>query len=348
MRRGAEAPHAATVPVCLDGTGITSLRRASKSRSIVVRQRIVLERPFKNTHGGFMGVVTTTLRRALVLGVVATLAASGRAGAQSSGQQIEWQVGPVVAKLGTVAELTVPAGYRFTGPDGAKRVMELTQNPASGKEVGILTPAGDSANAWFVIFTFRNTGYVKDDEKDKLDANKILQSISKGTESANDIRRKRGWEPVHVVGWARRPFYNPETNNLTWAIRGRSGDDQSSSDQEAINYSTRVLGRDGTMHVDLVASPEEFDATVDEFEGLMKEFRYVSGHRYSEWREGDPIAEYGLTALIVGGAGAVALKSGLLSKLWKVIVIGVAALLSAARRAIGALFGKKDGATANG
>lgn len=294
-----------------------------------------------------MGVITVTLRRALVLAVATTLTASGRTAAQSSGQEIEWQVGPVVAKLGNVAELTVPAGYRFTGPEGAKRVMELTQNPASGKEVGILTPAGDSTKAWFVIFTFRNTGYVKDDEKDKLDANKILQSISKGTESANDIRRKRGWEPVHVVGWARRPFYNTETNNLTWAIRGRSGDDQS-SEHDAINYSTRVLGRDGTMHVDLVASPEEFDDTVDEFEGLMKEFRYVEGHRYSEWRKGDPIAEYGLTALIVGGAGAVALKSGLFAKLWKAIVIGVAALLGAARRAIGALFGKKDGATSNG
>ena len=294
-----------------------------------------------------MGVINSTLRRALVIGVVLALAANARAGAQSASQEIEWQVGPVVAKLGNVAELTLPAGYRFTGPEGAKRVMELTQNPASGKEVGILAPT-DTNSAWFVIFTFRNTGYVKDDEKDKLDADKILKSISRGTESANDIRRKRGWEPVHVVGWARRPFYNRETNNLTWAIRGRSGDDRSSSEHDAINYSTRVLGRDGTMHVDLVVSPEAFDSTVEEFEGLMSEFTYVQGHRYAEWRQGDPIAEYGLTALIVGGAGAVALKSGLFSKLWKVIVIGVAALLSAARRAIGALFGKKDEATANG
>lgn len=285
-----------------------------------------------------------TRRAALAAGLAVALVAGRRAGAQ----EIEWQVGPTVARLGSVAELTIPAGYRFTGPEGAKRVMELTQNPASGKEVGILAPArGDSSEAWFVIFTFRNTGYVKDDEKDKLDAEKILKAISRGTESANSIRRKRGWEPVHVVGWSKRPFYNPETNNLTWAIRGRTGDAEGGGDNDAINYSTRILGRDGTMHVDLVVSPEEFESTVEEFEGLMSEFRYVVGHKYSEWKKGDPIAEYGLTALIVGGAGAVALKSGLLSKLWKVIVIGVAALLSAARKALGSLFGKREETSAN-
>ena len=289
---------------------------------------------------------THIARLAFTAGASAILCAvSAPAGAQeaSSGADIEWQVGPTVATLGSVAQINVPAGYRFTGPEGAKRVMEMTQNPASGKEVGILAPvaSGDSSKAWFVIFTFRNTGYVKDDEKDKLDADKILKSISRGTESANEIRRRRGWPPVHVVGWSKKPYYDAETNNLTWAIRGRTGDAQDDA-SDAINYSTRILGREGTMHVDLVVSPEDFVGTVEEFETLMSEFEYTDGHKYAQWKEGDPIAEYGLTALIVGGAGAVALKSGLLSKLWKVIVIGVAAVLSAVRKFISGLFGKKD------
>jgi uncharacterized membrane-anchored protein len=100
------------------------------------------------------------------------------------------------------------------------------------------------------------------------------------------------------------------------------------------------------MNVDLVVSPEEFDDTVDQFESIMSQFRYTEGHRYAEWKQGDPIAEYGLTALIVGGAGAVALQTGLLAKLWKVIVIGVAAVVSAARKFFRALFGKKGDAEA--
>lgn len=277
------------------------------------------------------------------LAVLLALALNAGALRAQEASDIEWQVGPTVANLGDVAEITIPAGYRFTGRDGAKRIMELTQNPASGKEVGILAPAGsDSSRAWFVIFEFRNTGYVKDDEKDKLDADKILKAISRGTESANEIRRKRGWEPVHVVGWSKKPFYDPATNNLTWAIRGRSGDAKTGGENDAINYSTRILGREGTMHVDLVVSPDEFDDTVTEFEALMSDFHYTEGHKYAEWKEGDPIAEYGLTALIVGGAGAVALKSGLLAKLWKVIVIGVAALVSGARKLLRSVFGKRD------
>ena len=272
--------------------------------------------------------------------------------AEAPDSSIDWQLGPTVAKVGDVAEITVPAGYRFTGGDGARRVLELTQNPASGKELGILAPAASEAHAWFVIFTFRNTGYVKDDEKDKLDADKILKAISRGTEAANDVRKQRGWEPVYVVGWSRKPFYNPQSNNLTWAVRGRTGAREvqpGTQPDDAINYSTRILGREGTMNVDLVVSPEEFDDTVDQFESIMSQFRYTEGHRYAEWKPGDPIAKYGLTSLIVGGAGAVALQTGLLAKLWKVIVIGVAAVVSAARKFFRALFGKKgEEAAANG
>jgi uncharacterized membrane-anchored protein len=290
-------------------------------------------------------------RLALVaLTAAAFVATAPRFALAQEGPSIDWQVGPTVAKLGDVAEIRVPEGYRFTGREGAQRVMELTQNPASGKELGILAPATrDSAHAWFVIFTFRNTGYVKDDEKDNLDAKKILEAISRGTEASNDVRRKRGWDPVHVVGWSKSPFYDPETNNLTWAILGRSGDSETDADQ-AINYSTRILGREGTMNVDLVVSPEQFEGTVAEFESIMSEFHYTAGHKYAEWREGDPIAEYGLTALIVGGAGAVALKSGLLAKLWKVIVLGVVAVVSAIKKFVTGLFGKKEdgGAPASG
>src|SRR3954465_5655422 len=86
-----------------------------------------------------------------------------RAQGPEQGPQIEWEEGPTVATLGGVAKIDVPAGYRFTGPAGARKVLELTQNTASGNELGILTPMPtDEGASWFVIFTFRKTGYVKD------------------------------------------------------------------------------------------------------------------------------------------------------------------------------------------
>jgi uncharacterized membrane-anchored protein len=72
-------------------------------------------------------------------------------------------------------------------------------------------PAEDEQ--WFVIFEFRSIGYVRDTERDQLDADKLLASLSANTEAANAERRKRGWNEMHVAGWATPPNYDPMTNN---------------------------------------------------------------------------------------------------------------------------------------
>lgn len=249
---------------------------------------------------------------------------------------IPWEDGPTVGRLGNIAQITVPQGYRFTGQSGAIKLLELTQNPSSGHELGALVPDSkdDKQDVWFVIFEFNETGYVKDDEKDKLDAAAILKSLQEGTEESNKVRKERGWQLFHVAGWNKPPFYNPRTNNLTWAIRGVADAMGNQPQGESINYSLRILGRRGTMNVDLVLSPHQVSAVVPEFENLMTGFSYVEGQKYAEFRAGDKIAEYGLTALVVGGAAAAAVKSGLLAKFWKVIVLGFVALAGAIKKII--------------
>ena len=62
----------------------------------------------------------------------------------------------------------------------------------------------------------------------------------------------------------------------------------------------------------------------------------MAGERYAEFRAGDRVAEYGLAALVLGGAAAVATKSGFLKAFGKLIVVGVmgvgAAVLAFVRR----------------
>src|SRR5260370_4429716 len=55
--------------------------------------------------------------------------------------KIDWQDGPTVGKLGDLAEIKVPEGYRFAGADVARKFLELTQNPPRGSELGVLIPA---------------------------------------------------------------------------------------------------------------------------------------------------------------------------------------------------------------
>jgi uncharacterized membrane-anchored protein len=90
--------------------------------------------------------------------------------------------------------------------------------------------------------------------------------------------------------------------------------------------------------VNLVLSPEDVDKAVPAFNSLLGGFSFNQGHRYAEFRSGDKVAQYGLTGLIVGGAGVALVKTGLLQKLWKPIVLGLLAIAGAMRRFVGGLF----------
>jgi uncharacterized membrane-anchored protein len=249
---------------------------------------------------------------------------------QSIAEQVSalsWQAGPTTAQLGSIAQIEVPAGFQFVGKPDAGRFMELIENPSDGSELGLML---HEADGWFVVFEFSEDGYVKDDDRD-FDAAGILDSIKAGTEEANKIRRERGWSTMNIVGWDQAPFYDPKTNNLTWSIRG------SSDNGETINHSTRVLGRRGVMKVALVASPAEMGNALPEFNSAMSQFSYTPGNRYAEFTRGDKIAEYGLAGLIAGGAGVALVKTGVLQKFWKLIVVGVIALLGAVKRFLAGL-----------
>jgi uncharacterized membrane-anchored protein len=249
---------------------------------------------------------------------------------QEKPNPIEWQDGPAIGKLGSVAQISIPSGYKFTGKDGTKRVMEITQNPASGHELGALIPATKDQE-WFVIFEFEDTGYVRDNEKDKLDAAAMINTITKATEESNKVRAENGWPAFHVVGWSREPYYDSQTHNLTWAIVGKS-QPPGKPEEQSVNYSVRMLGRQGVMRADLVLSPAETTQVLPEFQNLLTGFSFVPGQTYADWRKGDKVAEYGLTALVVGGAAAAALKSGLLLKFWKLIVAAFVALAAFIKR----------------
>lgn len=237
---------------------------------------------------------------------------------QTPQDQIMWQQGPCNGSLGEIATVKVPSGYIFADAKDTQRLMEMMHNPVSGTELGFLAKADSK---WFVVFEFDEVGYIKDDEKNSLDSDGMLESIKKGTEAANQERAKRGWAQLTILGWQQPPRYNPNTHNLEWAIKGES------EGASVVNWNTRLLGRKGVMRVTLVADPKELDHSLPYFRTLIDGFSYNPGNRYAEYRQGDKLAKYGLSALVVGGAAAVAAKTGLLKYLWKgLIVVGIAAL----------------------
>ncbi|HJU75270.1 MAG TPA: DUF2167 domain-containing protein, partial [Gemmatimonadaceae bacterium] len=207
---------------------------------------------------------------------VPTAAMNAQQTAAEKFSEIAWEKGPAVGSLGNEATVRITDGCTFTGVEGTRKFLTLTQNPWSGDERGtalcqIVRQSGDSAQ-WFAIFEFDGSGYVKDDEKAELDADKMLASLRRGNEAANKTRKERGWGTLELVGWEKAPFYDPATNNLTWAMRVRADDGG-----ESINHSVRLLGRRGVMKVDLVVAPENYSESLTGFTALIADHEYNSG-----------------------------------------------------------------------
>ncbi len=284
-----------------------------------------LSQPHAQTHAQ-THALRTHVSRALALAVLFALAAPA-ALAKENGyveeEQIgfDWQFGPAVAQLGDgLAEIEIPEGYMALGRSETQRLMEYLENPVNGTEVGTIAPADDDAS-WFIVFEWDEIGYVPDDDHEAIDAEALLASIREGTEAANEERAKRGWGTMEIVGWQEEPHYDDETQNLTWAVLGRSGG------HDNVNRIMKLLGRRGVMTATLVSDTRILPVASVETDQLLAHFRFKPGNTYAEYIPGtDKLAEIGLAALIVGGGAAALMQTGLLARFWKVILAGLAAV----------------------
>ncbi len=219
--------------------------------------------------------------------------------------KLAWQLGPSVGVIGEKATIQIPKGFVFLNAEETKKFMELNENFSDGNQY-IFAP---ETLEWFSVFDFSAEGYIKDDEgsdANDISANKMLEAQKQNTIQANEERRKRGWGTMTIVGWSFQPHYDKQAKLLEWAFLAKQDNDN----QDIVNYNTRILGRTGIMKVILVASPAELNTSVASLKSALGGYEFTSGEKYTEFKEGDKVAEYGLAALIVGGAAAVASKKG--------------------------------------
>lgn len=232
-------------------------------------------------------------------------------------QKLAWQKGPGEGAIGSRAKIRVPQGYAFLDDRNTRRFLELMGNPPRDGHY-LIAPAGLD---WFAVFSFEAVGYVKDDEK--IDADALLDSLKKGDGPGNEERKRLGMEPIYTDGWHVPPHYDAGTRRLEWGMRLR--DDKGGLH---VNYTSRLLGRSGVMSAVLVSAPQTLAEDMKAFNAALAGYEFVAGETYAEFKSGDRIAEYGLAALVVGGAAAAAAKAGwlkFLGKFWFVIVAALAA-----------------------
>jgi len=244
---------------------------------------------------------------------------------------LPWQSYPTVGAIGSTAQVALTNDLQFLAASGSRRFLELNGNPPRD---GNYTLAPRSLD-WFAVFTFEPIGYVKDDER--LDPDELLR-ILREQNAAGAAERRRLQIPVLTLdGWVAPPHYDAETHRLEWGVRLKTDDGQTVS-----NYTVRLLGRAGVMNAVLVSDPQNLSDDIAQFKDALRGFAFVPGQKYAEFRQGDHVAEYGLAALVVGGAAAAASKSGALKGLVKLIGVAVLGGLGAIGALFRRLFGRKD------
>lgn len=246
-------------------------------------------------------------------------------------QKLAWQRGPGEGAIGGKAKIRIPEGHAFLDERNTRRFLELMGNPPRDGHYMIAPSTLD----WFAVFSFDPVGYVKDDEK--IDADELLESLKKGDAPGNEERKRLGMAPIYTDGWHVPPHYDSGTKRLEWGMRLR--DD---SGAKHVNYTSRLLGRSGVMSAVLVSSPQTLNQDMQAFNGALGGYQFVAGEKYAEFKSGDKIAEYGLAALVVGGAAAAAAKAGLFKSLGKFLWVIIGGALMGGWALLKKLFGRRE------
>lgn len=219
-----------------------------------------------------------------------------------------WVEGGTTVDLGSIATVDLDPEFVFLDGENTRKMEREYGDQVTNREIGSIFPI-DENQTWEVYFDYEESGHIKDDEKGEIDAKALLKSYQKGTEEANKDR-----EPAnrfYVTGWDIEPYYDEQTHNLTWSLLL-----EDANKEPFLNYNTRILTREGYISIILVTDLQNREADKKVLdEKILSKLKAKPGQRYEDFNKAtDKISEYGLTALILGGAGlAVAKKAGLIA-----------------------------------
>ncbi|MES2646689.1 MAG: DUF2167 domain-containing protein [Bacteroidota bacterium] len=249
---------------------------------------------------------------------------------------LHWDTSTVVIGNG-IAKIKVPKGFKFLNATQSKFVLhDLWGNPERDDILGMIFPenGGPYADSSYVfVVSFEEDGYVKDGDADDIDYDDMFKDIKKAEPDLNVERSKEGYEPILMMGWAAKPYYDKNKKVLHWAKELKFGDAESNT----LNYDVRVLGRKGILSLNAIAAIEDLPLVKANIDKVLMMPEFTEGNKYSDYNEStDKVAEYTIGALV---AGSVLAKTGVLAMIgkfliasWKFILIGLIAVGGSMRK----------------
>lgn len=238
-----------------------------------------------------------------------------------------------------IAQLTVPQGFKYLNAQQSNYILhDVWGNPPQPDVMGMLFPEdggpyADSSYAF--VITWQAMGYVKDEDADKIDYDEMLKQLQKDEVKENEERKKMGYGPIHIAGWAEKPYYDKANKVLHWAKELQFGD----SKEATLNYDVRILGRKGILSMNAVAGMNQLGMVKKDIKKVLHIATFTEGNKYGDFNPKiDEVAAWGIGALV---AGKILAKVGIwafLAKFFKPILLGLTALGGA----IAKLFKRKN------
>jgi uncharacterized membrane-anchored protein len=259
--------------------------------------------------------------------------------------KLRMQAGTVTLGDG-IATLKVGPNFGYLDPPDAEIFLtQLWGNPkgSGAKSLGLLVPKDVDAlgsGGWAVVIGFDASGYVSDEDAGKIDYDELLKKMQQETAEASKERVDEGLDSMALVGWAKKPSYDPATHKLYWAKRLHFGDEK----EDTLNYNIRALGRRGVLVLNVVGSMDQLSMVDRRLPEILAMVSFNQGHTYAEFNPSvDQTAAYTLAGLIAGGVLA---KAGFFKALLigilafkKVLVLGAVAMFGAVGAFVKRLFG---------
>lgn len=258
-------------------------------------------------------------------------------------QTFTYERGSITLKNG-IGTITVPKGFKYLNAEQAERVLvDLWGNPKTENiTLGLLLPENQgvlSQKGYVFNIQYDEIGYVEDKDADDIDYDELLTQIKEDTKEENIERKKEGYEPITIVGWASPPFYDKEKKILHWAKEIKFG----SEAQNTLNYNIRILGRKGVLVLNAIAGTSELPLVQKDINKVIDIVSFNKGYTYAEFDSSiDNVAAWTIGGLV---AGKVLTKVGffaILAKFGKIIVITLIGLFGAFKNKIMNLFSKKE------
>ena len=244
--------------------------------------------------------------------------------------------GPHSVQLGEQATVDMPKGFVFLPKEQALQLMAaMGNNMDKDNFYGLFMPE-DEAQTWFVAASFDDSGFIKDDDQSKINADEILSGMKKGVDEDNEDRKSKGVSQLEIVGWIEKPHYDAKAHHLVWSIEAKEfGGSEPPSADNSINYNTFALSRGGYISLNLVSKKSTIDSDKKAVATLLDDLKFNEGKKYENFDpKSDKVAEYGLMALI---GGIAAHKLGLFAVIAAVAVKGAKVLVVAALAGVAAI-----------